>query len=98
VGKVCRASVGAILCPAGGTGGTALADGPAYLLSALVFLGWPLSPRVGVTAKAPSLAQLVRGWYRNSGRAGVVVGFYRLPLLIPVFRFPIRPVRLGSGP
>ena len=61
--------------------------GPAYLLSALVFLGWPLSPREGATAKAPSLAR----WF--AAGAGTLVGLVWLStsIVLPLL------VRLGSG-
>jgi len=70
---------------------------PAYLLSALVFLGWPLSPREGVTAKVPSLAH----WF--AAGTGTLVGLVWLsasvvlPLLIPVFRFPHPTGPFGIG-
>jgi hypothetical protein len=70
---------------------------PAYLLSALVFLGWPLSPRKNGLAEAPSLAH----WF--AAGTGTLFGLVwlsasiGLPLLIPISAFLIRPVRLGLG-
>ena len=96
--RFCRAGVGAILCSAGGNWRDRAGRWfPPTCSARWCSSGWPLSPETGVDGQSAESGPLVRGWCRNIGRAGVVVGFHRsapagshLPLPHPTGPFGIR--------